>query len=271
MITSERAPDLARRRSMIALTLTFLGALLLWIGQGMLLPEGYTRQLHIARAAIILVGGLLLWMAINRWIDRRPIRIAWEKLPLVGLGALAYLLPAAVVGLAVWLSGQAHVELRGTFGELLRDVVLLTLLVLAFEAIPEELLFRDLMQRSLATVFGAWPAVLGQTALFVGFGAIIGAARTVDRLILFAGFAFVQGLLRMMTGTVAVTIGLHLAFQLAGQLLNGSNWPSVELVDPQQWAQLALIAPAIGAPLLVWAVVRRQVTMSGESGLAGGV
>lgn len=245
-------PARRRTRALVVLIGGFAGTVAAWLLLNELGPEGYTRSGHVVRAAAALVLGVGLWAGLTRWHDGSLPRLDRTVLRRFGWAFAWYAGTVGVITVALVAGGLVRFELHGSVVDLVLQTALLLVLVLALEAIPEELIMRDLIQRSLTTLAGRWLAVLGQAVGFVSWGWLIGAAETPDRIVLFFAFSLVQGLIRMWTGTVAATIGFHAAFQLVAQMLLGDNWPVVAVVDPDRWFELAVIAPALVVPLAAW-------------------
>lgn len=218
------------------------GAVLLW--SALLLandllsdePGGQGNLAHWINAVVIgVIGTALVWAA-RRYLDRRP----WSGLGLTGprdawwpflVGALSWLLPAAV-GLGVALALGASVTPAVPLTEVVLSLAALTVLVLLYEAVPEELIFRGYLFRNLNTAMAAWLAVFGQAALFTLWGTGLwvltgGWEVLAERLPLFLGMSVVLGCLRVVTGNVWACVGFHLAFQVAAQGL--LNWGLFEV------------------------------------------
>jgi membrane protease YdiL (CAAX protease family) len=205
----------------LRLLAVFAGAVVVWclveLVVGALLGSGYSRIGHVARAVGVLAGVALLWMLALRRPPRRPadygVRLDAAGWRAGGAGALAYLVPWAAASLVVLAAPSVTVVIPREWFVLAGQIAALLVLVVLYEAIPEELVFRGLLYGTLAERWPVWVAVLGQCVLFCSFGAVIGAARTVDRLVLFALFSLTLGAIRAMTGSVMATIGFHAAFQ----------------------------------------------------------
>jgi membrane protease YdiL (CAAX protease family) len=139
--------------------------------------------------------------------------------------------------------------------EAVLSVLALMLLVFLYEALPEEFVFRGYLYRNLATALPRWAAVLAQAGLFALFGLAVGAASTVDRVVLFFGFAVVQGAIRAVTDTLWAPIGFHLAFQTTEQIF-GSSWDAFTVSDLAllQEVALGLVPLLLGVPViqLLW-------------------
>lgn len=248
------------RTPLVRLALALVGAGAVWLGVGAAVPDGYTHARHAARAIGVLVPVLVLWYAISRatGTPRRPTR---GDLTRALVAALAYLAPTALAVAAVVALDAAQLTPRLPAGAAIAQALLLLVLVLAYEAIPEELVFRDLVQTSLGHLGGPRLAVIGQALLFAAWGAVIGAGRTPDRVALFVVFGLVQGLVRHLGGGVASSIGFHAAFQLSAQWLIGGTWDAWAVHDPELWLAGALFLPgAVLAPVIVWLVQRSTTT-----------
>jgi membrane protease YdiL (CAAX protease family) len=184
---------------------------------------GYDRTSHVARAVAMLVLVVPAVLVACRYLDRATLsgigltalRRGWR--PLL-FGMACWLVPAAA-GIAT-CAGFGWIEMTALAPpmEILWTVGQLLVLVLIFEALPEELVFRGYLQSNLATRWGPWPAIWAQAALFTGWGVVNGGDVTLERTALFLTFAVVMGRLRLITGTVWAPIGFHLAFQTVAQL-----------------------------------------------------
>lgn len=130
----------------------------------------------------------------------------------------------------------------------------LTALVLLYEAIPEELVFRGFLYTALAGRWSPAVAVGGQAVLFTVWGTVIGASASIDRIVLFAVFAALLGALRAVTGSVWTCMGFHTAFQVTAQLLTGDHWSQAEVADPGGTVSaLAFVAvPFLVTATLLW-------------------
>lgn len=251
----------------LRLLAVFAGAVVVWslveLVVCALLGSGYSRIGHVARAVGVLSGVAVLWVLALRWPSRRAtdygVRLDAAGWRAAGAGALGYLVPWAAASLVVLAATSVTVVMQQDWWVLTGQGAGLLVLVVLYEAIPEELVFRGLLYGTLAERTPVWAAVLGQCVLFCSFGAVIGAARTVDRLVLFALFSLTLGAIRAMTGSVMATIGFHAAFQLVAQLLVGGHWDAVDVSDPDRWyADLAVgLVPLLIGPLLI-----RLVTIS---------
>jgi membrane protease YdiL (CAAX protease family) len=160
----------------------------------------------------------------------------------------------------VLILNLARIEVTGNALEIVGEGLAILVLVLLYEAIPEELIFRGYLFRVLAERLPGWATILAQALLFCAFGAAIGAATSIDRLLLFFFFSISLGYLRQVTGTVFATIGFHAVFQLFSQWLLGEQWPALSLDDPEEWFALAALglAPFVLAPAVAAVIVRTR-------------
>lgn len=157
-------------------------------------------------------------------------------------------------------ASAASFTVRGTPLDVFGQVAAVLLLVLLYEAVPEELIFRGFIFAALQRNVPVWVAVLIQAALFCLFGVLIGAVTTPDRLLLFALFSLALGVVRASTSSVFAAIGFHAAFQTATQPVLGEQWNALDLNDPERWfTDLAYgLAPLLLGPVLVIALVHRR-------------
>jgi membrane protease YdiL (CAAX protease family) len=210
----------------------FVAVTLVWLfvaqGLGSLFGPAYSDRVgHAVRAVLTSALVVPLILLSRRYLDRRP----WEGLRLTSLRAgwgwllfgMVFWLIAAGLGLAVTLAlGWARISLGAPSAGTLLLVLYLPLLVFLYEALPEELIFRGYFYRNLSARYARWISVLAQAALFTLWGTAIGAAGSVDRVILFFTFSVVLGILRVISGNLWATIGFHLAFQWVTQFVSAA-------------------------------------------------
>ncbi|MGW5363215.1 CPBP family intramembrane glutamic endopeptidase [Actinopolymorpha pittospori] len=210
--------------------IVFVAAVLLWlfVYHGTPLGQDYDRLTHAARAVLTTVLVVPMVVLARRLLDRRPwaglglpsLRTGWRHLL---LGMACWAVPAAL-GFALCLGfGWVEIGLGASVGEVLQTAALLVVLVFLYEALPEELVFRGYLQRNLVTRMQPWQAVVAQAALFTLFGFLVGAARSIDRILVFFVFALVLGVFRVATGDIWAGIGFHLGFQTVAQLFSGEG------------------------------------------------
>lgn len=194
-----------------------------WVRDG----EGYSRTAHIASAIVVFSLVLPVIISARRYLDKRP----WSGLDLTTFkkgwkpfvfGGLSYFIPASL-GLVIFVVlGWTNVSIHVSAGELILSVLMVTILVFMFEALPEELIFRGYFYRNLNGRFSKWTAILIQSGLFILFAVIVGAAQTADRIILFLAVAIVIGVIRVITENVWGAVGFHLAFQTMQQMFSSA-------------------------------------------------
>ncbi|MBD8062421.1 CPBP family intramembrane glutamic endopeptidase [Oceanitalea stevensii] len=227
------------------LAVVVTGALLGWLGIAALTTRVWGEGLSLARHAVSAVAALIvagvLVVAARRLLDRRPVGtlgLSGGRRAVRDLvsGALSWLVPAAV-GLAVALAaGWLRIEIDATLAETVGAVLLLVVLVLVYEAFPEELLFRGYVYRNLTAAMAPWLAVLVQALLFMLFGTALwviteGWGVLLERLVLFLGMGVVVGCIRLISGSVWATVGWHLAFQVVMQLVVSGQYLEVTVSD----------------------------------------
>jgi membrane protease YdiL (CAAX protease family) len=216
----------------------------------------YTRASHLFRAITTCVVVIPALAVLLRWEHTRPsdYGVAFGRGMLRGLalGAASYLAPFLLAASTILALNLAQLQVEGTPLAVIGQGLLVLLLVILYEAVPEELIFRGYLFAVLAERLSGWLTILVQAALFCAFGALIGAATTVDRIVFFFLFSVSLGYLRLVTGTVFATIGFHAVFQLLAQWLVGDRWNTLNLSDPDEWfALIALgLAPFALAPVV---------------------
>jgi membrane protease YdiL (CAAX protease family) len=178
----------------------------------------------------------------------------------LGVGTVAYFIPFLLAASTILALNLASLTVDATPFTVLGQGIVLLALVILYEAVPEELIFRGYLFQALAERLPGWATILTQAALFSAFGAIIGAATTLDRVALFFVFSLSLGFLRQVTGTVFATIGFHAVFQLLAQWLVGDHWTAVSLSDPEEWFALVALglAPFLFAPVVARLLVPRS-------------
>jgi membrane protease YdiL (CAAX protease family) len=261
------APVLSNRPWWARIAAATALAIAVWLAVGAvadaLFGADYSLASHAFRAAAVFVLVLLALALLVRWEHSRPRDygvVADGMLRGVALGALGYLVPFLVAAAAILGLGLARLDVTADPLTVVAQGALVLALVLAYEAVPEELIFRGYLFRVLAERVPAWFTIVGQALLFCAFGTVIGAAGTLDRVLLFFVFSLSLGVLRHVTGTVFATIGFHALFQLLAQWSLGEQWSALTLDDRQGWFALVALglAPFAFAPVVARAVVRRR-------------
>jgi membrane protease YdiL (CAAX protease family) len=250
------------------LSAVFLLACLIWllvnaVATALFGPD-YSLPSHVFRAVATSALVLAALALMLRWEDSRPadygIMGGRGMSRGLGIGAASYLVPFLLAASTILALNLASLTVDATPFAVLGQGLLVLALVILYEAVPEELIFRGYLFQVLAERLPSWATVLIQAALFCAFGAIIGAATTLDRVVLFFLFSISLGYLRQVTGTVCATIGFHAVFQLLAQWLVGDRWSAVSLSDPEEWFALVALglAPFVFAPIVARTFVRRS-------------
>lgn len=248
-------PALAARVGIVFVAVTVWWLVLYHV----LAPAGeYTRSAHIMRAVGATAFTVPLILVARKVLDRRP--FAELGFSSVGRGCRAFLVGVACWGIPAWSAmavmlwlGWADITVRESFPRIVLALLGLLVLVLLYEAVPEELIFRGYFFADLNERWSTAIAVAGQAMLFTAWGVLIGAAGSVGRAVLFFTFSLVLGVLRSVTGNILACMGFHAAFQVTTQFL-ASRWNYIDLHDPEQAVQgLAfVILPFLTTPLVLW-------------------
>lgn len=246
----------------------FLAVTLVWLfvtqGLGSFFGPAYPDRVgHAVRAVLTSALVVPLIFLARRYLDRR----SWEGLRFTSLRTgwrwllfgMVFWLVAAGLGVVVTVAlGWTRISLgTPSVGNLLLFLYL-PVLVFLYEALPEELIFRGYLYRNLSARYARWVSVLAQAMLFTLWGAAIGAAGSVDRVVLFFTFSVALGILRVISCNLWATIGFHLAFQWVTQLVSAAvregslqiaEQPTLELVVfwffPIVLGSIALIAASV--------------------------
>jgi membrane protease YdiL (CAAX protease family) len=247
-----------RPHLLLRLGAVFAAACLIWIAvYTALAPLGevHTNRLgHAARALVTVALTVPMVVLARRYLDRRPWRGMGLTCPRWALVGGACWLAAAALGTTLTLGlGWATVAAGTWPTPTLLLAIYLPVLVFLFEALPEELVFRGHLYRNLADRFPRWLAVLGQAVLFTAFGVLIGAAGSVDRIVLFFTFSLTLGALRAVTGSLWAPIGFHLAFQYVTQLAAAATRDGALLVEgfPDLQFVAFWLLPIVGGGLVL--------------------
>lgn len=246
----------------------FLAVTLVWLfvtqGLGSFFGPAYPDRVgHAVRAVLTSALVVPLIFLARRYLDRR----SWEGLRFTSLRTgwrwllfgMVFWLVAVGLGLVVTVVlGWTRISLGTPSVGILLLFLYLPVLVFLYESLPEELIFRGYLYRNLSARYARWVSVLAQATLFTLWGAAIGAAGSVDRVVLFFTFSVALGILRVISGNLWATIGFHLAFQWVTQLVSAAvregslqiaEQPTLELVVfwffPIVLGSIALIAASV--------------------------
>lgn len=249
----------------VRVAVLWLAMLAIWLLLGSLRSafhgEGYTLAGHIQSAVLATALAVPAVIAARRWLDGGTLaglglELSPAALKPFAVGALAFLVPSAL-GFALVLGlGWATITPIAPWGEILAFVPLLVVLVILYEALPEELAFRGYVQRALGEHHSRLAAALAQGVLFGLWGAALWTIGTgtpaLDRLVLFTAIGVVLGLVRVVTGSVWATIGLHTAFQTVAQLLlnDARGHFAVEGGEAMQLVALGIMPFALATTLV---------------------
>jgi membrane protease YdiL (CAAX protease family) len=268
-LTPGAQPPLSQRPWWARLPLMFAAACAVWILVNVLATAifgpDYSFGSHTFRAVTTCALVVATLAVVLRWEHTRAAdygltlgRGMWRGL---ALGALSYSVPFLMAGSVVLMLNLAQVAVSTDALAVVGQGVVILLLVILYEAVPEEIIFRGYLFRVLSERLPVWATILGQALLFTAFGAIVGAALTLDRVVLFFLFSISLGYLRQVTGTVYATIGFHAVFQLMAQWLLGDQWGALGVTDPEQWFSLLALglAPFLLAPAVAAIIVRSRV------------
>jgi membrane protease YdiL (CAAX protease family) len=245
----------------------------LWLlvdaGAAVIFGPEYSLGSHIFRAVTTTTLVVVVFAMLLRWERTRASDYGVARgagmLRGVTLGVVGYLVPFSVATIVIVALNLAAFEIPAPPLEVASQGLLVLVLVILYEAVPEEIIFRGYLFRVLAERFSSWLTILVQALLFCAFGVIVGAAVTLDRILLFFVFSISLGYLRQVTGTVFATIGFHAVFQAIAQWSLGEQWGTLSVTDPGGWfALVALgIAPFALAPAVAALLMRRRSRTEG--------
>ncbi|MEV2274471.1 CPBP family intramembrane glutamic endopeptidase [Nocardiopsis sp. NPDC049922] len=246
-------PHLLVRIAVVVAAAQLIWQVMAWLDDILFPGEELTTVNHVVNASVVFVLAVPMVWAARRYLDRRP----WGGLGLTGaregwrpflVGAAAWGLPGGAAIAMCLAMGWSSIGAAVPWTDLVPGVALLAVLVLVFEAVPEELIFRGYLFRNLNTAMPAWLAVLAQAGLFALFGTTLwvlseGWGVLAGRLPLFLVMGIVLGCVRVVTGNVWACVGFHLVFQTVAQTLLSSGDVEIQGVD-------ALTATAFLAPFV---------------------
>ncbi|WP_232665233.1 CPBP family intramembrane glutamic endopeptidase [Pseudonocardia sp. TRM90224] len=261
-VSSAQRPALGWRIAAV-----FVGVVAIWLlvikGLDPFFGPAYEDRLgHAVRAVLVAVLAVPLVLLARRHLDRRPIAglgLAGPRLRPLLFGMACWAVPAALGILVSTLAGWGSITIGALDAPTLVLIVALPVLVVLYEALPEELIFRGYLYRNLATRLPRWAAVIGQAVLFTAWGGLIGAADGWERYLLFFTFSIVLGVLRVVTGSLWATMGFHLAFQWFTQWLSAAQQAGGATVEGRadlEFVSFWLLPIVIGTVVLLAAIGR---------------
>ena len=264
----------------IRVTIVWGAMLLIWAGllslSYWMYGDRYTLEGHIWLALLASILAVPMLLIARRKLDGGT--LAGLGLPFVlkaavkpfVIGAISFLVPFTL-GLAIVLGfGWTTITAVAGMAEILAFLPLLVVLVFLYEALPEELAFRGYIYQALAERHSRILSVIAQALLFGVWGTILWAIRLeavpLDRFMLFISIGFVLGLVRVITGSVWASIGLHTAFQTIAQLLLNEERGhfAVTGTDTLQLIALGIVPFALAAMIAERASVREVAWLKTE-------
>jgi uncharacterized protein len=160
-------------------------------------------------AAILALLCVAAYAAASKWIERRsptelaPCRALPEGLAGMALGFVLF----SVVMAVLWTAGIYHLGGKGTADQLAKGFVLAVL-----AGILEEILFRGLLFRLSAKIFGTWGALLFTAALFGAAHAANPGATVSSSLAIALEAGILLGAAYAATTRLWLPIGMHIGW-----------------------------------------------------------
>lgn len=246
------------------------------------LSDTPTLALRIAAGVGLSALTFAMILLLVRVVDRRRMWEAGLRSPIAGWrlavwGALLWTVPAAATFGVLGLLG-APLTVTAPGPELALTLLLLFLGVLLSEAIPEEMVFRGYVTHALGAVARGWSVIVVQALLFTLFGALLRQSWDPVDLSLFFTMGIGFGWLRLLTGSVWMSVGFHAAFQTGAQLVlthdvltfDGGVGPAMLAVGMIPFTVAAAVTSTLGIPRAVHAGSRAPHRLCGRaSGDAG--
>lgn len=239
------------------------------------LSDPTTLTLRIAAGCALSALTIAVILCLVRGTDGRRMRDAGLTSPRTGWrlavwGALLWTVPAAATfGVLGLLGAPLTATVPGP--DLARTVLLLLLAVLVTEAVPEEAVFRGYITHALGTVARGWWVIIAQALLFTLFGAILRQSWNPVDLSLFLVMGIGFGWLRLLTGSIWMSVGFHAAFQTGAQLalthevlsFDGGTGTAMLALGMIPFTVAAAVTSALGIPRAVHAGSRAPHEQTG--------
>lgn len=251
----------------VALAVTTAAFLLVqWVDGQLTALDPAWRQLakSIALSALILPAIWLLRAKVDRSVPASiGIGNAGDGLRMFGFGVVLLVAPIGLSLAATSVAGWAQLSINAVSPLVLASAILSVLL---FEALPEELIFRGYIYSHLATVLSRRKAVLTAVGLFVLFPVIlvqlqrllgmevsIGGAPGIRPGYLFflTLFGLLVQYLRVVTGTIWASVGLHLLFVFSNRLIGPTPNNLIQMSDVTNEAGMQLVLLVAALAVLV--------------------
>jgi uncharacterized protein len=198
------------------LTLLLLVAIIV-LAQPWLRRHG-TPLLGAAMVALLCVTA---YAAASKWIERRsPTELATDRALQEGLAgmALGFVLFSVVMGI-LWAAGIYRLGGKGAADQIAKGFVLAVL-----AGILEEILFRGLLFRLSAKIFGTWGALLFTAALFGAAHAANPGATVSSSLAIALEAGILLGAAYAATTRLWLPIGMHIGWNFTEGSRCRSEW-----------------------------------------------
>jgi uncharacterized protein len=255
-----------------------------WAGSTLAMSYGITPALRQGVQAIVMSGIVVpAVVLIRRLMDRRHV----DGLAILNLtrsakgfalGSGLILLPTAVTLAGISLFGWAKLSINPAPG-VAASIPVAILTAFFFEALPEELLFRGYIYRSLNRSLQRWSASLITVVLFVllpvvvvvlqsrvlGMNVQIGNTSRITPgyiLTLLCFGAFLQ-YLRVLTNSVWTAIGFHLVFLLSNRIVGIKPTAFILMTNVQSEGPMQALL--IGTAVLAFAALFAYPRVSGHA------
>jgi membrane protease YdiL (CAAX protease family) len=194
------------------------------------------------------------------------------------IGCSLIALPTTLAVVLAVAFGWATVSANGAPGTAVA-IGMAVVTALLFEALPEEILFRGYIYRTLNTSMRRWTAGLTTTALFVvlpmiavqiqhsvlGLEVHVGNSTsvTVGYLVTLFVFGSIQQFLRILTDSTWTCVGFHLVFLLSNRVVGVRESALIRLSDITSEAPLQLVF--IGSTLVIMSGLLLYPRLTGRS------
>ena len=255
-----------------------------WAGGELVAVYGIGSKLRYGIQAAIMSGLVVpgVWW-LRRHLDQRPFAgLAMQGLTRslkgFGLGSGLILAPTAITLLCTALFGWATLSINPAPGAV-TTIVVGILTAFFFEALPEELLFRGYIFRTLNTAIPKWIAGLTTIGLFALLPIFVVLLQrhlfkteiqvgpsdhlTIGYILTMVTFGTYMQYLRVLTGTVWTGIGFHLFFLMSNRILGVQASSFILMSDlTTQGPMQGVMA---GSMLLVFAALLLYPRLSGRS------
>ncbi|MBD1381867.1 CPBP family intramembrane glutamic endopeptidase [Metabacillus arenae] len=167
------------------------------------------------------------------------------------LGIFLWTIPASIGFFICLMLGWVEIKVHTDLNYLLLSILILFITVFLIEALPEELIFRGYIYRYLNAQFPHWGTIILQALLFSLFAYFIGAMYSVEQIQFIPGFAIILGVIRAISGSMWTSIGFHVVFMTATQILGPIHGHfDVSGIFTLKFFSFILLPSAVGATVL---------------------